>query len=216
MPSSHDDTINQNEHSVQDRLLDAAEKLFCNKGFDRTSVRDLTREASCNIAAINYHFGGKNQLYAEMFRRQIKIVITECIEAIDCVMSGPSPSLEALIRSWVTPPLKAIERNEPRGRVLQLMVRELLDQQVNLMPIFEDLKKVFLIRMSEAFRQLEPDLNKQDANLAVFSMDALMLHPFLFMPFYVNWIKGLNPNRIIDHIVRFGAAGIRGYVRKDS
>jgi len=45
--------------SVQDRLLDAAEELFCEHGFDGTSVRDLAAAAGCNVASVNYYFGGK-------------------------------------------------------------------------------------------------------------------------------------------------------------
>ena len=54
-----------------ERLLDAAEKLFCEKGYEGTSVRDITAEAGCNIAAVIYHFGGKERLYQEMFRRRL-------------------------------------------------------------------------------------------------------------------------------------------------
>lgn len=57
--------------TVRDRLLDAAEQSFAEKGFDGTNVRDLTAKANCNIAAVNYHFGGKENLYLEVFRRRM-------------------------------------------------------------------------------------------------------------------------------------------------
>ncbi len=199
------------ERGVRDRLLDAAERLFCEKGFHGTSVRDLTTEANCNVAAINYHFGGKIELYSEMFRRQIKLVIDESIAVIDRVMSGPNPSIEALIRGWVTAPLKAVELKEPRGLVLQLMVREVLNRQVDPERIFADLKEVFVSKMSGAFQELGEGLDVRNSQLAVFSVDALMLHPLLFMPYYVSWIEGCDSDKIIDHVVRFGAAAIRGY-----
>jgi len=199
------------EKTVQDRLLDAAEKLFCERGFAATSVRDLTAEAGCNIAAVNYHFGGKDQLYQEMFRRQMKIAVSDSVAVIDEVMSSPSPSVEALIRGWVTPPLEAVEQNDPRGAVMQLMVREFLNQRIDPEPIIEEWKEVFIERMSAALRELVPGLDVQRSRLAVFSLDALMFHPFLFMPIYLDWIEGVDLEGIIEHIVRFGAAAIRGY-----
>jgi AcrR family transcriptional regulator len=199
------------ERGVRDRLLDVAERLFCEKGFHGTSVRDLTAEAHCNVAAINYHFGGKVELYSEMFRRQIKLVIEESMQVIERVMSGPDPTIEALIRGWVTPPLKAVERKEPRGLVLQLMVREVLNQEVDPERIFADLKEVLVARMGAAFRELGEGLDLQASQLAVFSVDALMLHPLLFMPYYLNWIEGCDSDGIIDHVIRFGTAAIRGY-----
>ena len=99
---------------TRERLLDAAEILFCQKGFDRTSVRDLTAEAGCNVAAVNYHFGGKKPLYSEMFRRQLSKVIDESLMSVDEVMAGPKPSLEDFIRAWISPLLKATEQN-PSG-----------------------------------------------------------------------------------------------------
>ena len=43
---------------THERILQAAENLFSTKGFEATSVRDITTEANCNVASVNYHFGG--------------------------------------------------------------------------------------------------------------------------------------------------------------
>ncbi|UCF00455.1 MAG: helix-turn-helix transcriptional regulator, partial [Planctomycetota bacterium] len=53
--------------AVCDRLLDAAEQLFAQTGFNGTSIRHITTKANSNIAAVNYHFGGKEKLYIEVF-----------------------------------------------------------------------------------------------------------------------------------------------------
>ena len=52
------------EPDTKDVILDAAEVLFAEYGYDATSLRDLTQEAGVNLAAVNYHFGGKEQLAA--------------------------------------------------------------------------------------------------------------------------------------------------------
>ena len=57
------------DRTVRNRLLEAAAESFAEKGFDGTSVRDITAKASCNVAAVNYHFGGKENLYFAVFRR---------------------------------------------------------------------------------------------------------------------------------------------------
>ena len=44
-------------------LLDHATDVFAENGFDGASVREITRRATSNLAAINYHFGGKEALY---------------------------------------------------------------------------------------------------------------------------------------------------------
>ena len=52
-----------------DRILDAAEILFAEKGFSETSLRSITGKAKVNLAAVNYHFGSKNALIQAVFNR---------------------------------------------------------------------------------------------------------------------------------------------------
>src|SRR3954452_18272832 len=50
------------EEATRDRLLDAAERLFAEHGYQATTMRGLTAEAEANIAAVHYHFGCKQSL----------------------------------------------------------------------------------------------------------------------------------------------------------
>src|SRR5690554_7591646 len=52
-----------------DRILDAAEELFAERGFSETSLRMITSKAKVNLAAVNYHFGSKNALIHAVFAR---------------------------------------------------------------------------------------------------------------------------------------------------
>ena len=72
---------------VQDRLLDAAEELFCEGGFEGTSVRDIAASAGCNVAAVNYYFGGKEKLYEEVWRRHLIPMRDARIAGIEKVLS---------------------------------------------------------------------------------------------------------------------------------
>ena len=58
---AHSDTV--------DRILDAAEALFAERGFSETSLRMITSKANVNLAAVNYHFGSKNALIQAVFSR---------------------------------------------------------------------------------------------------------------------------------------------------
>ena len=69
MAAPQQDTRNDsNGRGVQDRLVKAGEDLFCRRGFNDTSVRDIAAAADCNVASINYYFGGKENLYLEIWR----------------------------------------------------------------------------------------------------------------------------------------------------
>lgn len=56
---------------TRSRILDAAERLFMEHGFDGTSMRMITGSAGVNLAAVNYHFGTKELLIQEVFRRRL-------------------------------------------------------------------------------------------------------------------------------------------------
>ena len=74
---------------TRERILLASQKLFAEKGFDATSVRDLTTEARCNVASVNYYFGGKDNLYLETFRSMVE-VLREAVASF--ARPWPSPS----------------------------------------------------------------------------------------------------------------------------
>ena len=48
-------------------ILAAAERLYADRGFGDVTLRDIVAEANVNLAAVNYHFGSKDELIAELF-----------------------------------------------------------------------------------------------------------------------------------------------------
>lgn len=59
------------EFDTRLRILDAAESLFMEHGFEATTLRQITGAAEVNLAAVNYHFGSKEALIREVFRRRL-------------------------------------------------------------------------------------------------------------------------------------------------
>ena len=75
MAISNIENAGNGEKKVQERLIDVAEALFCEQGYNNTSVRELAAAADCNLAAVNYYFGGREKLYMEVWRRLLKKMI---------------------------------------------------------------------------------------------------------------------------------------------
>jgi AcrR family transcriptional regulator len=209
-----DNQVSTKSESAREKLLDVAEVLFCEKGFDGTSVRDLTTAAGCNVAAVNYHFGGKDNLYVQMFRRQMQRMFQRHGELIDTLADNPDATLEDLIRGAITEPLKAIENKEKSAAVMKLLVREVLNQHVRRDVVVGEFKKEFFPVFCKAMVRLCPGLNAEQANLCMFSLDALIVHPILFYEIYMETIPGINADDIIEHIVKFASEGIRSYCKE--
>ena len=199
------------KEDARNRLLDTAEALFCEKGYDGVSVRELTAAAGCNLAAVNYYFGGKDKLYAEMFRRQFGMMIQRNMESIDRVMAKPGVSLEDLLAAMMKPAICSVIENETEGKVLRLLVRAVLNQQIDRNSFASEMKTRLFERLGRAIMRLVPGIAPDKILLIVFSIDGAILHPFLFMEFYQETMPELSVDDLLDHMVRFVAAGIRGY-----
>jgi AcrR family transcriptional regulator len=101
------------QHETRTRILDAAEELFMQHGFEGTSMRLLTAKAGVNLAAVNYHFGSKDALIEAVFRRRLDPMNTERVAALERL---ENPSAEDIIRAFVGPSLRLIEDAKGGGR----------------------------------------------------------------------------------------------------
>lgn len=68
---------------TRERILDVAERLFMTHGYDGTSMRQITGEAGVNLASVNYHFGSKETLRQEVFRRRLDWLNGERLRILD-------------------------------------------------------------------------------------------------------------------------------------
>ncbi|WP_291987331.1 TetR/AcrR family transcriptional regulator [Candidatus Accumulibacter sp. ACC007] len=89
-------------HDTRERILDVAERLFMEHGYEGTSMRVITTRADVNLAAVNYHFGSKEALLREVFRRRLSWLNRERLYALDALEAEaagaplkPSQILEA-------------------------------------------------------------------------------------------------------------------------
>ena len=71
------------EIDTRQRILDAAESLFTEHGFDATTLRQITGAAAVNLAAVNYHFGSKEELIREVFRRRLTWLNQQRLQQLD-------------------------------------------------------------------------------------------------------------------------------------
>ena len=199
---------------ARERLLDAAEKLFSEKGFDGIGIRELTSQAECNIAAVNYHFGSKAELYKQMFRRHMEKVFSLQKEKIKEVMQSEKPTLEKLLRETIKTALDALYEGDERIPMLKLTVREILNPHLKEEVVAQETVQEFLKTYREALVKLLPEFEPGRAMLSVFSLEGLILHPLLFFDFYSQHYKYLKIDNLVDHIVDFAAAGIRKATEK--
>src|SRR5918996_5614170 len=77
--------------STRERILDAAEQRFADEGFAGTSLRKITALAGVNVAAVNYHFGSKEELLRAVLSRIVEPVNRERLELLRRGGGGAPP-----------------------------------------------------------------------------------------------------------------------------
>lgn len=92
--------------STCSRILDAAEQLFVQRGFARTSLRAITTEAKVNLASVNYHFGSKEALIEAVFSRRLELLNRKRLVNLAVLEEevGTRPlQLEAVLEAFIRP-----------------------------------------------------------------------------------------------------------------
>ena len=98
-----------------DRILDAAEVLFAERGFAETSLRMITSKAKVNLAAVNYHFGSKNELIHAVFARFLtpySATLDEAFDELEAESAGQIPSLDRILWALAESTARMPQRNE--------------------------------------------------------------------------------------------------------
>ncbi|MBI4566159.1 MAG: TetR/AcrR family transcriptional regulator [Planctomycetes bacterium] len=117
--------------STPDLLLDAAERLFAERGFDATSLRDVTRRAKANLASVHYHFGSKKGLIHAVIQRRLDPLNRERLRRLDLVARRGRPELQAILDAFLAPTMSVWQENPHfmrlAGRILSEPDRDLLD-----------------------------------------------------------------------------------------
>jgi AcrR family transcriptional regulator len=148
-----------------ERILDAAEKLFAQKGYHTTSMREITSEAKVNLAAANYHFGSKEALLEEVFKRRLIPLNAIRSEALNKVKSeaaagGKKPEVADVLRAFVEPTVRFCCLEPGATHFSSLVGRSMSDTDATvrtifmkyILPLFKQLSAL----LAEALPQIEP------------------------------------------------------------
>jgi len=207
--------------SAKDRLVDAAEELFCERGFKGTSIRDIAASAGCNIASVNYYFGSKEKLYEQVWHRHLIPMRDARIASIDKVMSqaGVRPDLEDLLRSFADTFVGSMVDSSSISRLSMLMAREYIDSNLPTNMFVDEVMKPTITAMHRALLKTCPDLDESKILPIVFSIVGQLVHLIHITTMFEQSgddlsLPILDSDEVINHIVKFSAAGIRAYTDK--
>jgi AcrR family transcriptional regulator len=104
------------------RLIDAASEVFIERGFKAARIRDIVQRARTNIAAINYHFGGKDGLYAAVLQHCAALAVENFSQA-----TAEDRAPETLLHDFIRVFLQRLLDNNVQSRMRKLIAREMIE-----------------------------------------------------------------------------------------
>jgi TetR/AcrR family transcriptional regulator, regulator of cefoperazone and chloramphenicol sensitivity len=145
------------DRETRARLLDAAAQLFAERGYARVTVRDICKKARANVAAVNYHFGGKDGLYRAVMRHAMETMQATTVAASEAGRGLPAAER---IRAYVSVFADRLLGVHHETWIHQLMLREMSDPTPALDMVAEEVLKPRMAYLSGAIAELlhcEPD-----------------------------------------------------------
>jgi AcrR family transcriptional regulator len=107
-------------------ILAAAERLYADRGFGDVTLRDIVAEANVNLAAVNYHFGSKDELIAELFVTRSLALNRERLRELKAAeeKAGGTADISDILRALVGPTLRGcLGPNNQRSIAARFMIR---------------------------------------------------------------------------------------------
>ncbi|WMS88448.1 TetR/AcrR family transcriptional regulator [Pleionea litopenaei] len=152
------------KQSTKNRILDAAEALFADRGFAETSLRTITHRADVNLASVNYHFGSKKSLIQAVFDRFLQ----GFVKGLDAEMqplerSAAAPSVEQVLHTLVKPLMTVDDRRQHgSSNFMKLLGRAYAESQGHMRRFMQEHYAAYLVRFTSLLHRAAPDLTNNE------------------------------------------------------
>lgn len=202
------------DQETRARVLNAAARLFAERGFASVTVRDICRKARANVAAVNYHFGGKHGLYTAVMQSAIATMQATSEAART---AGDGHPAEERLRAYVR---VFVQRLMGSGRdtwIHQLMMREIADPTPALDMVVEQVLKPRMNNLCGTIGELigRPPHDSQVVRcaLSVQAQFNALLWNQEQLPKMAAGVETTAEalDAIAEHIAHFSLGGVRGF-----
>jgi AcrR family transcriptional regulator len=189
--------MNPELNEKQIKILQVAEKLFAEKGFDGTSIRDIAREAKINVAMVSYYFGSKEKMLESLiFSRTSDMKLQ--LESLSKEVISPVEKINKLIALYIT----QINRNKCIYQILHFELTS-KKRELDLKSFTEVKKQNFEIIKKIIEEGQEKGVFRKEVN--IFLIPSSILGPFFHFqmnrPHYEEML-GLNTNEAYDNYIK--------------
>jgi AcrR family transcriptional regulator len=201
--------------TTRDRILNAAERLFAQRGYYGVTIRQITREAGVDVALASYYFGPKADMFRAVLARRADELHGAILRSLDeaaALAGGQPPGVEALIRAFTQPSIDRLVRGGDGWRdYIHLMAGLYSSQQSEFLAAMNEMYLPALRRFMELVRRSVPTASERSVTLSFY----MLLTSVIGIYSEAAGLDGLSEgairstdfDAILDHLAPFFAAG---------
>jgi AcrR family transcriptional regulator len=197
---------------TKDRILDAAEHAFSERGFGGVSLRSIIAGAGVNLAAVHYHFGSKEELLKAVIRRRVGPVNAERLALLEAheraAGSGPL-DLDKVLEAFLLPTFR-MARQEGGDRIVRLAGRLYLEDVLPRL-MAQDFGP-FIARFEGALRRALPEMPPEELLARVHLAIGAMAQALRGAPYLPPLSRDCEAETMLRRLVAFVGAGFRAPV----
>jgi len=203
-------------------LLDAAEKLFGERGFEGASMRALTHAAGVSVSAANYHFGSKEALLRATLLRHLEPINRRRLERLDAIereAAGQPLILESILEAFLRPVFDERAASEDAtSRFRQVAARIYSDPPEVVDAMKRELFGPIMIRFVDALSKSLPDKPRHEIDLGFQLGVGVMVHVIsghlVSIPSSKDTasegeVGALSDESLLEQMIAYMAAGLR-------
>jgi len=206
----------ETEAATKAAVFASAERLFALHGFQNVSVRDITAEAGVNLASVNYHFGSKDALLFEIFRRRTSELNRERARMLHeaAARHNGKPPVRDILEAYFAPPLRWGSPDHDRRISVQFIIRARSEGTAEMREVLRN-DVSHLERFANALMAARPDLPKEDVYWRLHFVLG-MVHNNRFAEFdRLHHLSGgltreADVEALLKRMLDFAEAGFRG------
>ena len=208
-------TARKSEIDTKTRLLDAAERLFSDRGFEAVSHRDIAVAATVNLAAVNYHFGSKDRFIRAVIKRKVDSINARRLAALATAerqqANAPVPT-DKILEAFFGPAVQDSTGGFQEFLWIGSSANPYRDYFISLMaPVLD--------RFAGALRRSLPDRSDEDCKCYIYFSLAILA----FVPAGPRCLSGLSSSlmkhedasTIVRRAIQFVRMGLHGQAEPD-
>lgn len=148
--------------STKEKILDVAEGLFAEYGFNDTSLRTITSKAGVNLASVNYHFGDKKTLVRAVLNRYLEAFMPEMKQSLERLNERDDYDMAEVFEA-LRDPLRSLSELRPNGtsRFMLLIGRGYTDVQGHLRWFITNRYNDVLTLFTDSVLKANPNLTRE-------------------------------------------------------